>query len=110
MNMSQLKRLVRKLRITSNSVVLVRKISEDGQNEKNLARELAEAIKQSNLHDVFVIIMEDFDNLATYDVNAMNKIGWFRKEQVLALFKKMATNSAPVKQEERTEDDQSGSV
>lgn len=107
MNISQLKRLVRKLRISNQSIVLIKKFSEDGVNETNLARELVKAIEQSHLSDVFVIVLEDFDNIATYDVTMMNKMGWFRKEQLLALFKKISSGKHS---EERTEDGKSGSV
>jgi len=107
MNTSQLKRYIRKMRITNQSIVLIKKISEDGTNESNLAREFAEAVKASGLHDIFIVVLEDFDSIATYDIREMNKMGWFRREQILSLFKKMTSDRKP---EERTEDDKSGVV
>jgi hypothetical protein len=92
MQSKQLFSLVRRLRVRNGSIVLV-KVTEDDLESERLVPALTRALKQSGLQDVFVIGVETFDDIETMDVRAMNKLGWFRREQVETLYKRIPRRS-----------------
>jgi hypothetical protein len=98
MNTAQIKKIVHKLRISDNNVVVVKKQADDKSSDNSLATELAEVIKQSNLRNVIVISVDSVDDVAILDTHMMNKVGWFRKEQLISLLGKMTAIAKPVEQ------------
>lgn len=85
----QLKNYIRKLRVTHNSVIMILAKDENDQDAKDLATSLADAIEETDLQHVVVMLIDSFDRIASMDINAMNKLGWFRREQIVDLFKKI---------------------
>lgn len=69
-------RIVRKLRIDDNCIVVVK-------NETPLAEavdELVAAIHASGVKGVVVVTVNDFDDVKTLKEEDMNQVGWYKVE------------------------------
>lgn len=91
MNTKQMKNYIRKLRVQNDSVIAIKSDGEDDAAAMQLVETLKEAIKGTNLQGIVVMLVDDFDRVATLDVRTMNKLGWFRREQIESLFHKITT-------------------
>lgn len=84
-----MKNYIRKLRVYNNSVIMIKSNGEDDEEAKQLVETLRDAIKGTSLQGIVVMLIDDFDRVASIDVVAMNKLGWFRREQIENLFHKI---------------------
>jgi len=90
MNRKQIQSTIRKLRISSNCVVLIRGDAEHPEVSTSLADRFVEGMDAVGAKDSFVIVVDDLDNIRMLNKAEMNRAGWFRREQLAELFVKMA--------------------
>jgi hypothetical protein len=89
-----LNKIVRKLRVTNNSVLMVRESS--ALATKDTISDMAKMFEQIGLKNVVVVVVDEFNHLETVSETEMNKLGWFKIE---ALRKIVNRKSEEVPQE-----------
>jgi hypothetical protein len=104
MNTKQMKKFMAKLRVTNDSVIMILSKGEDDLDAKQLAASLGEAVKQMDLKNIVVLLIDDFDRITTIDLRTMNKFGWFRREQIELLFHKISRDKIQVPESEKEDD------
>jgi hypothetical protein len=105
-DVKQLKQFIRKMRVENQSIILVKDDGSNPDNATGLAGALSDAIIQSKIKDVFVIVVKDFDLINVANLRDMNKAGWFRREQIENLFHKISVK----KPEEENKESEAESV
>lgn len=88
MNTADIKKIIRKYRI-SNGNILVIKGDPANESARILVDQFEAALKASRINDVFVVLVDDLDKITVMDTPIMNKHGWYRKEQILSLIRRV---------------------
>lgn len=76
-------RAIKKLRISDNTVVVVKLDSEIGDPKTMEA--FADALGRTKLKNVILVSVENIDNVFTLSETEMARYGWFRKETLTKL-------------------------
>ena len=68
-------KLMRKMRIRSKDIVLI-KSGSDLANQ-DVIREFEKACKETGITDIIFVVVDDFDDLSSIDAGIMSRHGWF---------------------------------
>lgn len=68
--------IVRKMRLQSNSVVIVKAGSELAQTKT--LQTIADSLGKTNINNVIILVADNMDDLKVLNPNEMAKHGWFR--------------------------------
>lgn len=74
----KLGKLAHKLRLSSDSMVLLKKGSAIA--EPKVITDLVSTIEKTNLSNIILLVVDDFDDIRIMDERQMNAHGWFRIE------------------------------
>lgn len=84
MNPKQAKNFVKKMRISSNTILLVKEGSEVA--DKLVIDNLSRAVHEMKIDNVLVLVVKNLDgDIVTLDKSVLNKHGWFRLEDINSL-------------------------
>ncbi len=85
-NPKQAKNFVRKMRIASNTILLIKQGSDIA--DKVIIDNLSRAINEMKISNVLVMVVKDLDgDIAVLDKSIMNKHGWFRLQDINSLLR-----------------------
>lgn len=94
MNAKQAKAFVRKMRISANTILLVKKDSEIAT--RMTIDNIGRAIETAKISGVIILVVDDVDrDIAALDKDVLNKHGWFRREDFAALMRSIR-NAPPI--------------
>lgn len=99
---SDIRKIVRKLRISSGDVVLVKGGTELAQYMFDNMNEVRDVFRRANIVNVLVIAAEDLDDIKALSEPEMAQHGWYRGSKISKLLLKR------VQQEEDIKDDEEG--
>lgn len=74
----KLGKMAHKLRLCSDSIILLKRGTEIAQ--KDVIDSLVDSIQKTNLSNIILIVVEDFDDIRIMDEKQMNVRGWFKLE------------------------------
>lgn len=75
LSLRKLGRIARKLHLSDNCLLLVKAGSELARQDN--INDLSTVVERTNLKNVIVIVVDDFDDLLTLDEKKMSSKGWF---------------------------------
>lgn len=78
-----MKRMIQKFSITSNTVVLAKRGT--AMADPITLRTFEDVVKQMGLHNVLVIVVDEFDDARVLNNLDMNRLGWYRLPDVRRL-------------------------
>lgn len=96
MNRKEIRQVITKFRISNGNIIVIRGDPTDAATTA-YADEFVYQLQQSKLKDVFVVVLDDPSKIAVYDIATMNKHGWFRKEQITSLIRKVTKEDTGAK-------------
>lgn len=96
----KLGKMAHKLRLCSDSIILLKRGTEIAQ--KDTIDSLVDSIQHTNLSNIILIVVEDFDDIRIMDEKQMNVRGWFRLETL----QNMVHLPVTVKEEEPVEEEE----
>jgi hypothetical protein len=83
MNVKEMKQFIRKFRISSDTVILVRQGC--ALADKMTLNSFEQVVKEMGLKNVLVIVVEALDDATVFDRLDMNRLGWYRLNDVKRL-------------------------
>lgn len=100
MNTKDIKKIIRKFRIWNNTLIAVQGDPSD-ESTVSFVNELVRTLNESRLQGVVVIIVKDVNDINVFDEPTMNKLGWFRRDQISSLLAKITMDA--LKQQKKAE-------
>lgn len=76
----QLSRLLKKYHIEEGDIIALRHQTANANMET--IESLTKALDRIGLHNVLVVVVDDFDDMRALNETEMNKRGWFRLEKI----------------------------
>jgi hypothetical protein len=83
MNVKEMKQFIRKFRISSDTVILVRQGC--ALADKMTLNSFEQVVKEMGLKNVLVIVVEALDDVTVLQHLDMNRLGWYRMTDVQRL-------------------------
>ena len=80
MNVKEQKQFIKKFRIASDSILLVKQGC--ALADKMTLNTFGETVKDMGLKNVLVIVVEDLDDVSIFNRVDMNRLGWYRLNDV----------------------------
>lgn len=81
----QMARLLKKLPIRDGDVLLVK---QSKFNEKEVMEALRQGVAKMNINGIYVIMVENFDDIKSLNVQEMNANGWYSVSQINRVVKR----------------------
>lgn len=86
MNPKQAKAFVRKMRLSPNTILLVKKGTEIANHL--VIENLGKAIEEAKISGVIILVVDDVNgDIAALDKSVLNKNGWYRSDDFAAVMR-----------------------
>lgn len=81
MNTREAAKFVRKFRIDDNCILVVK----DGSIISEQRERVGKAIEKAGIKNVILLVVDDMDDVKVFNKLEMNRLGWFRLDEVRRL-------------------------
>lgn len=97
-NFHILTRLIKRTRIGSGDVVLIKANTE--LSKVDSLKELSDVMTQAGLHDIVIVVVDDLNDLSTINETEMNRRGWYRVRTLKKLIHRAPEEPEKIEEEE----------